>query len=217
MSKVFVLSDIHFPFHDKGAFKEAINQIKKSRPNVVIQIGDLFDQYVFSKYSRSLQITTETDVLKARKQAEEMWAEIKRILPRADCIQVLGNHDVRMAKRVAERLPELEGILNPLDLYKFPKVRTLKSDREYLVIDGVVYCHGWLSKSIDHAVHFGKPTVHGHRHRPGIETKGNLWSMDVGFLADQRQLPLKYTPSTVTNWGLACGEVDNRKPRLIII
>lgn len=217
MSRVFILSDLHLPFQQKDAFSEALKHIKRTRPTVVVQIGDLLDQYVFSKYTRTLRINTQNDVLRGKHLAEQMWAAIHRYVPRAEKIQIIGNHDVRMAKRVAEKLPELEGILNPLDLYNFKHVDTLKSDRGYVTIDGVVYTHGWLSKSIDHAVHFGKPTVHGHRHKPAIETRGRLWSMDVGFLADQKQVPLKYTQNEVTNWGLACGEVENGKPRLIIL
>jgi len=216
--KVFIISDTHFPFHNKEALKEVVKLIKQEKPTHIIQIGDLLDWYSFSKYSRSHNFTTPKDeVARGLKDAATFWRKIRKIAPRAKCYQVLGNHDVRLKKRITERLPELSGFYSEQALYQFPGVKTLKSDRDYLKIDGVIYTHGWLSKSIDHANYFGKPVVHGHRHRPAIETKGTLWSMDVGYLAQKDSLPLSYTPTRHSNWTLACGVVHNRQPKLILL
>lgn len=216
--KVVVISDTHFPYHNKAAYKEVLRLIKQERPDAVIQIGDLLDQYVFSKYSRSQNLTTpEREVSQGRMHSQSMWATIRKLVPKAKLYQVLGNHDLRLKKRIMEVLPELETVYNYKDMYTFPGVKTLKNDRDYIEIDGVVYCHGWLSKSIDHAKHFAKPTVHGHRHKPAIETAGRLWSMDVGFLGDEKRVPFNYTMSKLTNWRMAIGIVDNGKPRLVLL
>lgn len=215
--RVFCIPDLHFPFHNPEAYKEVIAQIKKEKPTHVVQLGDLLDQYVFSKYTRSPGITPEADVTEGLALATQMWQDIKKAVPRAKCYQILGNHDVRLSKRISEKIPELASYFNVKDLYKFQGVKVLSSDRDYLEIDKVIYCHGWLSKSIDHAKHFNKPTVHGHRHRPTIEVDGTIWSMDCGFLADETSLPLQYTMSKVTRWRMAYGIVENRKPRLVLV
>lgn len=217
MSTVLVISDTHFPYEHKRSIRKIMDLVEETNPDYVVQIGDLLDQYVFSKYSRKLKITPEQDIRRGLKAAAAMWTEIQERSD-ADCIQVLGNHDMRLAKRIAEKLPEAEGMLSHKELYNFKKVDVLESDRDYVEIDGVVYCHGWLSKSIDHAKHFLKPTVHGHRHRPTIETFGkHLWSMDVGLVADENQSPLQYTMSRTTNWRRACGMVEDGQPRLILL
>jgi predicted phosphodiesterase len=216
MAKVFIWGDPHFPYNHKEAQRQAIAFIKKQQPDVVINIGDLYDQYSFSKYSRTLNLTTpERELRQAMIGAMKMWNQIQEVASKAKCYQLKGNHDMRMKKRIAERLPEFEGFSK--DVYKFFNVKTLKDDRSYLIIDGVVYCHGWLSKSIDHARHFNRPTVHGHRHRPAIETAGRLWSMDVGFMGDEKKLPFNYTTSKVTNWRVSCGLVVDGKPQLIFL
>jgi hypothetical protein len=123
-----------------------------------------------------------------------------------------------MAKRITEKMPELCDFFSHKDLYKFEGVKVCQSDRDYIEIDGVVYVHGWLSKSLDHAKYFGKPCVHGHRHRPTIEyDRASLWSMDVGFMADEKSLPLQYTASKFSKWTMACGMVEDGKPRLILL
>lgn len=216
--RVFVISDTHFPFHSKSAYANMMRIIKIEKPDAVVQIGDLLDQYVFSKYSKKAGITPKDDIVKGLEAAAKMWSDIKKLFPKAKLYQILGNHDLRLAKRIAERIPELAEIYSFIDdKYRFPGVKVMKSDRDYLKLDGVVYCHGWLSKSIDHAKHFNNPTVHGHRHRPALETDGRLWSMDVGYMADEKSVPLNYTASKFTRWCTACGVVENGIPRLIIL
>ena len=218
MAKVFVISDTHFPFHNRKALKKVIELIKKEQPTHVIQIGDLLDQYAFSKYSKTLDINPKDELSLARYYAIEMWRAVQSAVPKAKCIQLIGNHDVRMAKRIAERLPELSSIVDPMKLYRFKGVKLVASDRSYVDIQGVRYLHGYLSKSLDHATKQGKSVVHGHRHRPCIETGGKgIWSMDVGFLGNERLLPFQYTQSKTTNWTVAVGIVEEAKPRLILL
>lgn len=215
--KVLVIGDVHFPFHSKKALAKVFNLIKIEKPDAVVQIGDLLDQYIFSKYNKTPKITPDQDVVKGLAQAKQMWKDIAKIVPKARLYQILGNHDIRISKRISELLPALSSIYSPLSLYNFPGVKVMKSDRHYLKLDGVVYCHGWLSKSIDHAKHFSQPTVHGHRHQPTVQTDGNLWSMDVGYMADDKTLPLSYTASKFTRWRKACGVVENGLPHLILL
>lgn len=218
MSKVFTIADCHFPYHSRRAYKMMLKHLKREKPTHVVQIGDVLDQYVFSKYPRGMSISPKQDIEQGLMFLHDMWADVKCIAPRAVCHQLLGNHDMRLPKRIAEKLPEFKELNNPLAIYKVPGVTLVKNDRSIVTIDGVAYVHGWLSKSIDHALHLGMPTVHGHRHRPAIETKGKLWSMDVGFLGDENKLPFSYTPSRTTNWRLACGVVeDGKQPRLIFL
>lgn len=217
MSKVLVIGDTHFPFHDKKALSKVLDMIKKEKPTHVVQIGDLLDQYSFSKYSKSIEITPQQEVSKGIKAAVDMWIAVKRASKGVKCVQLLGNHDVRVSKRIMEKLPELEFVLKN-GIYSFPGVKVLRSDRDYVKIDGVNYCHGWFSKSGDHVRHFNGPVVHGHLHNPTITTQGpGLWSMDVGYLADRHSLPLSYTQSKLTKWTMACGIVEDGKPRLILL
>ena len=150
-------------------------------------------------------------------RSKVFWKTIQEIVPKAKCFQILGNHDQRISKRIAEKLPELANLFKVSEWYNFEGVTTMKSDRDFLRLDGVVYVHGWLSKSLDHAKYFNAPVVHGHRHRPCIETEGPIWSMDCGLVADEQSLPMSYTQSKFTKWRMACGLVENGKPHLILL
>lgn len=217
-TRVLVIGDTHFPYHSKSAYKNLLEVAKELQPTHIVQIGDLLDQYVFSKYARSLQVTPREEIEYGLQMARTLWLDMEMIAPEAACFQLLGNHDVRMAKRITEKMPELCDFFSHRDIYEFPRVRVCQSDRDFVIIGGVVYVHGWLSKSLDHAKFFGKPTVHGHRHRPCIEyDRKDLWSMDVGYMADNKSLPLQYTQSKFSKWTTSCGYVDNGLPRIITL
>ena len=220
MAKITVLAigDTHYPYHSEKAYKNLLSVAKDVKPTHIIQIGDLLDQYVFSKYSRSLQVTALEEIQYGLEMSVKMWTDMEILCPNAKRYQLLGNHDVRMAKRISEKMPELSEFFSHKNLYKFDNVKISESDRDYIEIGGVIYCHGWLSKSIDHAKFFGKPTVHGHRHRPCIEyDHKDLWSMDVGYMADSNSLPLQYTASKFSKWTTSCGVIEDALPRIILL
>lgn len=214
--KVLAIPDIHFPFENKRAIKKVIQLIKKEKPTHIVQLGDLYDLYSFSRFDRSMNVMTPAqEVKKAVKLAKEFWIQVRKAAPRAKCYQLKGNHDVRFQRKLMARAPEFESIIDFDHLFKFPGVTTLKSDRDHLVLDGVTYCHGFLSKSEKHIGHYNTPVVHGHLHKLGITTKGSkLWSMDCGHVANTNALPLQYGASKVTNWCMGYGVIEDGKPRL---
>lgn len=214
--KVLVVGDTHMPWHDKKALTKIYNLVLEEKPNVVVQIGDNYDFYTLSTYAKTLSIKPSLDIKKAITEVNKFWQLMRTFCPKGKFYQLMGNHEARFRKRILERLPQLEGVAD-YNLKKCPWVNYLKSERCHLTLDNVVYTHGWYSKSIDHARHFNKPVVHGHRHRPTIDTLGKLWSMDVGHIANERSLPLSYTQSTVTNWRKACGIVTDGVPKLILL
>lgn len=215
--KVLAIPDTHFPWTNFEAMKKIYAIAKAEQPDAIIQMGDLLDQYIFSHFARKAGITAKHDVRRGLLCANHMWERLHQEARHAKCFQLLGNHDVRVTKRISEKLPELGDFFSHRNLYHFEGVKTLISDRDYLKLDGVVYCHGWLSKSIDHAKYFNSPTVHGHRHKPSLDTDGPLWSMDVGHVANENTVPLSYTATKFTRWRMACGLVEDKKPRLILL
>lgn len=53
-SDILVIGDTHFPFHDLNALRKIEDAVEDIRAGTVIQLGDLYDFYAFSKYPRSL-------------------------------------------------------------------------------------------------------------------------------------------------------------------
>jgi len=222
-TKVFFISDTHFPFIDKKALAKVIKLIKKEQPTHVIQAGDLLDLYSFSRYEKDANFTSPKGELKqGLAMASKMWATIRKACPKAKCFQLIGNHEDRLAKSISRDAPQLSGLTATISsLYKFPGVKVLKSSKEHLEIGGVIYTHGHYTKLGDHAKYYRKSCVHGHSHRVGIfyeqTVDGLIWEMDTGFLADPTALPLQYTQTKFSKWTQAVGIIENGMPRLVVV
>ncbi len=216
MKKTLILGDIHFPFHNKKALKEVMYAIKHERPSNVIQIGDLFDQYSFSRFTRKNITLPQQELKEARDLSRRLWSDVQKAVPRASLYQILGNHDIRLIKRAEERLPEAQTLVKEslMELYRFKGVTTIEDDREILKIGDVSFHHGFLSQLGAHRDKFLTNTVVGHSHTGGVSFRQihgkTLWELNVGFLADETSEPLKYNPSRSSKWTLGFGLITYR-------
>lgn len=210
---------MHLPWVDAGALSAVYLAIEREKPDVVIQLGDIFDMYAQSKFPRSHDICTpKEEMAEARQGAETFWATCRKVSGRKTRhIQILGNHDARPSKRVAENYPEIASLLGIDHLFKFAGVETVLDSRSELTIDGVIYTHGHYTKHGQHAAYYCRSVVHGHTHRGAVvyqKLHGRvIWELDCGHLADENSEPLQYMPTKTTKWTLGYGLIDDLGPR----
>ncbi len=211
-----IFGDMHLPYQNEAALIKALDAVKIEKPTHVIQIGDLYDQYSFSRFTRKNIVLPQSELETARRQAIEFWDRIQNYSKGVKCYQVLGNHDLRLIKRAEERLPEAQDLVKAsvLELYKFKNVLTIEDDREILKVKDVWFHHGFLSKLGDHRDKFLANTVCGHSHTGGVvfrQINGKtLWELNAGFLADESAEPMKYNPSRSSKWTLGYGLITYR-------
>lgn len=205
------------PFHNRNALEEVLENIKELKPEIVIQMGDLFDQYCFSRFTKKNIIRPEAELDQARNFGFKMWHQIKTSNPESKCIQLLGNHDLRLIKRAEERLPEAQELIRNtvLELYRFPEVLTIEDHREEYRIGEILFMHGFRAKLGDHMRYNLENTVCGHSHIGGVifELRGDkiLWELNCGHLADHTKEPLCYSEQKISKWTLGYGliTIDN--------
>lgn len=212
MNKILVIGDLHFPFANIEKLKKIYTAISKEKPDMVCQVGDIFDQYNFSKYAKKpgfMKPEKETELM--REQALKFWSAVQAAAPNAKCYQLVGNHDVRLAKRIADKIPEASHIISDYmkQMMNFPGVISMSSDRDELKIDGILFIHGYLSKLGDHAKKNLMNVVVGHSHRAGLEffkSRGKIiWELNVGHVANEKALPLQYGQQKTKNWTVGYG------------
>jgi len=220
---IAVLGDIHFPFHSEEALNWALDIIKRGNFSHVIQCGDLVDFYSLSRFSKSqnsIRMTPLEEIESARDLSVKMWENIKKVSPRSKCIQLTGNHDIRLKSSILNSLPELLGLVDLSYLFKFKGVKTIHSDKEEFVLNDICFMHGYRSKLGDHCKHNLMCTVCGHSHRGGVfhmklQNEMPLWELNVGFLADQKSAALSYQKQRWVPWTLGMGIVDDLGPRFV--
>jgi predicted phosphodiesterase len=211
MPKIFIVGDLHMPYHNRRALRRIYEAIKNEKPTHIVQIGDLFDQYSFSRFSKKNITTSTKELRRARECSNRFWIECKKRSKSALCFQLFGNHDIRLTKRIAEKVPEAyELVKNKLnEIYTFKGVRTIYDDTAELKIHGITFMHGYRSRAGDHMRYNGSNTVVGHSHTGSTiyeQRNGKIiWELNAGYCADERSEPLKYRPQTTSKWTLGYG------------
>src|SRR5712664_3929209 len=217
--RIVAVGDAHFPWANPRCLEWVYDQIKKLQPDIVVQIGDLYDFYNQSNFARSLNlITPANEIKKGRAQAEEFWQKVQSFAPKAKCIQLLGNHEGRLLKQVLRRAPEFESLINFKSVFEFPGVETQKAENEEIILDGpVVLMHGWMSKHGEHAKKNLKSTIHGHLHMGAVtffrHGKRIIWELDCGTVANLKAKVFDYRSQLkLSNWTNGLGVVDENGP-----
>lgn len=214
---ILILGDTHFPFAHKNAMSWAVKLANELDPDVIVQIGDLLDQFSFSRYPRNHKLDPDVELKAGRAAAIGMWKSMPK---RAKKFQLLGNHDDRMAKLALKAAPELVGLVGEKleELYKFDGVKTVE-DYEF-EIDGIMFQHGHRAKLGDHAKYNQCSTVVGHSHVGGVvflrNRNGVYWELNAGFLGDIGTQAFKYLAQKKVNTTQpGIGLIDDYGPRFI--
>lgn len=223
-SKVMIAGDLHLPWIHAGCVQNFFDDVKKEKPDIIIQIGDLFDLFSYTRFpaTRGL-ITPDQELLNGRIAAEEFWAYLKKISPKSTKYQILGNHDIRPIKYSLENAPVLEPFVKQglKTLFAFDGVNTIAYEDD-LLIDGNVYIHGH-TKHGNHMEEYLTNTVLGHTHRGGVVTKRFfrrleeqiLWELNVGFMGDPASKCFSYKKKTYP-WTLGHGIVTRENVPIFV-
>lgn len=226
--KILCIGDIHFPYVDQNALSMVYAIAEKEQPDVVVQVGDLFDCYAQSKFPKSLNIfTPEAEWELAKKMAVDFWTKIRDVCKKAECFQILGNHDIRASLRIEEAAPSVAHLIKePLKAaFTFDGVTTIHDPTEELFIENIMFIHGHYTSGISKHMEYSRMNVvHGHTHKASIvykpfwdqnKNQTMLWEMDVGYLGDPWSKALSYRAQKIHNWTVGVGIVDSYGPRWI--
>lgn len=152
-AKVLSLSDIHIPYHDKGALESAVAFGKKLKPNVVLINGDFIDFHNLSRWEKDPK---KRDTVYEITVGDKCLQWLRHKFPKARFIYKLGNHDERLTKYIWQKCPELYG-LEGLELHNVLHFEDYGVER---VNDNPIMC--------------GKlPILHGHEAGKGISAPVN--------------------------------------------
>ena len=213
--KVIALPDVHFPFQDKRAFALALKIIDWVKPDLTVILGDWCDAYSISRYTKSPlrdnKLKHEVDAARAGIKA------LRAISPEIVFLQ--GNHELRLDKFIAERCPELFGLVSMRELLGIES----KEWHEYqhvFRLGKMSYVHdlGYsganaLARTVAAC---GTNVTMGHLHSAGVHYAGTMdgerhVGVLSGWLGDRKFIDYA-SPATTQNWqlGLTLVQYDNR-------
>lgn len=186
---MLICSDIHDEEADEFTLQVFIDTAKRMQPDVIVFNGDIFDLYEFSNYSKDLRKVN----LKSRFDfvREQIFRPIRDACPNAQIDFIMGNHEFRLLRVLADQTPHLRVLLSDvlglsfssifgLDEFKINWVSKLdlsvfsKKDinnelkKNYKIYyDCYVITHEPDSK-------FEMSGTNGHHHRASLVSKNNI-------------------------------------------
>jgi metallophosphoesterase superfamily enzyme len=218
MTTVMAIGDTQFPFthQDVIAFLTAV--YKKYKPNHVVQIGDLFDQYFANAWGKTTAAKDTEEEF--RLALEVLHEEFLPIFGKTKVSIIIGNHDERLHKRADEAGIHSMFVKSLRDIYQLPSSIYLGYE---LVIDGVTYLHGHQTKcTADTADKIltdenETPVVYGHFHsKAGIRYLANkrrlVWGFNLGCLIDRYAYAFQYGRAYKDKPILGCGIIIDGLP-----
>jgi hypothetical protein len=83
--RILVLGDIHFRWPHRKALEWSLRYARSYRPNLVVQVGDLYDKYNWSRFPKSLSLCTpEEEETESRAMAEDYFGKLVQVTPGAE-------------------------------------------------------------------------------------------------------------------------------------
>lgn len=186
--KHLIIGDAHaHPEHGNERFTWLGRLIHDTKPDVVINIGDLYDFASLCSQASPRELERaryEADIQAGVEANERLFHEVrkgKKKLPRF--VYTLGNHDIRPVKFV-EDYPVFEGKLSMKDLRLQDYPWEVYPFLEPVRIDGIAYAHYFTSGVMNRPIGGIHPAyttaVKGHESRTfGHSHIGPDWKLDA--------------------------------------
>jgi hypothetical protein len=217
-----VVGDLHFPFTNLNTLTAFFAWLVATKPMRIVQVGDLYDMLSQSKFPRSQNIFTPKQEMEiGHKMARDFWAKVQELVPGIECHQILGNHDVRPLKRILEAYPEGEMFFSIDKYFDFPGVTTHMDARQEVVLDGIIFHHGFRTGLGAHRDFNLQSTVVGHTHVGGVTHRPirghTLFELNAGYMGDPESKALSYTSGKITKWTQGWGYIDEWGARFIAV
>lgn len=184
-------SDFHDLDADRFSLAVFIDTAKRLQPDVILLNGDVFDLYEFSRFQvdpRKIAVRDRFDFV-----SNEIFRPLRLACPDAQIDFLLGNHEWRLLRHVADRTPNMPGILSDVmgftleDIFRVREYEinlhckwdfsayTKRDIEDQLRQNYIVYWNSLVACHFpDPSFKFGLSWVAGHTHRPEQLTRRNL-------------------------------------------
>ncbi len=220
--RLVALGDLHSPYIDPEMVSRALYHIKRTKPDIVLQVGDAYELDNGSHWAPNAERDKPSDELRrGREILEQMWIAIRRYVPKARLIQTWGNHDVRLIKRVAGAVP---GALSLVEegmraLMRFNGVESVDAEEVPLgKLAGRDWTgvHGHSTQKGAHASHYATNIVCGHVHKGYVvSVPGGYLELNVAWLGDNSHHSKNFAKARRQTWNHGIGQIDDDGPRFI--
>ncbi len=200
---IVVGSDAHYwPNIISTAHRAFVKIIGELKPSMVVMNGDAFDGAKISRHPVS-GFEARPNVKQELQAVTDRLAEIEKVAGNAKLHWTWGNHDLRFNSRIAQLVPEYEGVTGFDLTHHFPR---WKFSTSIMVNDHTQIKHrlyNGIHAVYNAALKSGVSMVTGHLHSlkvtPWTDLTGTRYGVDTGSLADVWGEQFAYTEDSTRN------------------
>jgi predicted phosphodiesterase len=187
---IFVASDAHYwPGEVSAAHKAFVKLVKKHKPDIIVMNGDAFDGASISRFGKASWSTHAIPTVKQELEAvSDRLGEIEKVAGNGKLVFTMGNHDLRFESKLANTVPEFEGV--PGFSLKEHLSRWLFC-MSMMVNKNLMIKHRYrngIHGVYNNTLHGGVSMVTGHLHRLQAiifsDYNGTRWGVDTGTLSE---------------------------------
>lgn len=243
--KWMLASDFQIPYQDDRAVSLWFQVMDWYKPEVVDYLGDISDQYCFSRFQegstkefiKTLPKETQAEeflkhIKNEEKPVADLYALTREKRPNAEIFSALGNHDIRVFSYVDKNIPEIVNDVTPESLWGLDNLGI-----DYIYYEDVprhrfgdIYVHHGIAASAESGAsvksdmgNLGVSLIRGHSHRLGTYYKTyelrneTLRGYEIGHLSKVDAEGFKY--SQVHNWqqGFAVGLISGDNVHIQVV
>lgn len=216
-SKVFVIGDLHIPYHHRSSFAFLRAVKEKYKPDLVINIGDELDQHAISMHDSNPDLPSAGDELKTSKTYIK---ELEKIFPKM--ILIHSNHSSLVYRRALKYGLPREYLRSYNEFLGVGKDWQWIDDLTITLSDDsrCFFTHGMSADVLKLAMQMGKHCVQGHYHSKfSIGYFSNpdelIWGMQVGCLTSQKSMAFDYSKNFKNRFIMGSGMIIDGQPKLI--
>ena len=110
LKSIMVCSDLHDLEIDLFAWAVFVDTARRMQPDIIVFNGDIFDLYEFSNFQkdpREIKIKERFEFVR-----EMIFRQVREACPNAQIDFVMGNHEFRLLRHIADRSPNLRVLLS---------------------------------------------------------------------------------------------------------
>jgi len=192
--RVLAIGDTHSPYAHANALDFLADLKRKYKPEVVVHIGDLGDQYGWSRHDPSPDAMSSGDEV----EACLAWCEkLYKLFPAVKAC--IGNHDERLVKAAIRARIPARLVKSIAEMYESPKGWEWQTG---YVLDEIAYTHGEGFGGPDAAIRAARilcrSCVIGHTHAVGgvrwaCSQYSRVFGCSTGCLVDPESFGLAYS------------------------
>ena len=216
-NKVFVIGDLHIPYHHRSSFAFLRAVKEKYKPDLVINIGDELDQHAISMHDSNPDLPSAGDELKTSKTYIK---ELEKIFPKM--ILIHSNHSSLVYRRALKYGLPREYLRSYNEFLGVGKDWQWIDDLTITLSDDsrCFFTHGMSADVLKLAMQMGKHCVQGHYHSKfSIGYFSNpdelIWGMQVGCLTSQKSMAFDYSKNFKNRFIMGSGMIIDGQPKLI--